>query len=170
MSVCFHYNSFANFVMSIHDEPSLWWPFGWMVKYIKSCSHEVAKHKSGVYMVTQSVRMRNAHAGPLRIKRRQYTNPMSKFLTLWRRLSPFGETQLFTLPTDIQTDLKYKPFDQLLSFWWLFYRKTTPLQWSDFGSSFRTWGPVSGDAGGPIDCKVDDLCNHVGFTMTYLLR
>jgi hypothetical protein len=22
----------------------------------------------------------------------------------------------------------------------------------------------SGDAGGPIDCRVDDLCNHVGFT------
>jgi hypothetical protein len=49
---------------------------------IKSCSHEVAKHKSGVIcqfhqtvpplattlmkMVTQSVRMGNAHAGPLR--------------------------------------------------------------------------------------------------------
>jgi hypothetical protein len=47
-------------------------------------------------------------------------------LTLWRRLSPFGETQLYTLPSDIQTDLESKPFDQLLNFWWLFYRKTTP--------------------------------------------
>jgi hypothetical protein len=62
--------------------------------YIKSCSHEVAKHKSRVMcqfllplattlreMVTQSVRMGNAHAGSLRIRRRQYTNPMSKFVS-----------------------------------------------------------------------------------------
>jgi hypothetical protein len=57
----------------------------------------VANHKSGVTcqfhltvpplattlkkMVTQSVRMGNAHAGSLRIRRRQYTNPMSKFLS-----------------------------------------------------------------------------------------
>jgi hypothetical protein len=62
--------------------------------YIKSCSHEVAKHKSGEIcqfhltappsattlrkMVMQSVRMGNAHAGSLRTRRRQYTNPMSK--------------------------------------------------------------------------------------------
>jgi hypothetical protein len=32
-------------------------------------------------MVTQSVRMGNAHAGSLRIRRRQYTNPMSKFVS-----------------------------------------------------------------------------------------
>jgi hypothetical protein len=69
------------------------------VSYIKSCSHEVAKHKSvgGVIcqfhltvpplattlrkMVTQSVQMGNAHAGSLRNRRRPYTNPMSKFVS-----------------------------------------------------------------------------------------
>jgi hypothetical protein len=65
--------------------------------YIKLCSHEVAKHKSGVIcrfhlmvpalattlrkMVTQSVRMGNAHAWSLRTRRRQYTNPMSKLVS-----------------------------------------------------------------------------------------
>jgi hypothetical protein len=65
--------------------------------YIKSCSREVAKHKSGVIcqfhltvqplattlrkMVTQSVRMGNAHAGSLLTRRRQYTNPMSKLVS-----------------------------------------------------------------------------------------
>jgi hypothetical protein len=57
----------------------------------------MAKHKSRVIcqfhltvpplattlrkMVTQYVRMGNAHAGPLRTRRRQYTNPMSKFVS-----------------------------------------------------------------------------------------
>jgi hypothetical protein len=65
--------------------------------YIKSCSHEVAKHRSGVIcqfqmtvpplattlrkMVTQSVRMGNTHACSLRTRKRQYTNPMSTFVS-----------------------------------------------------------------------------------------
>jgi hypothetical protein len=66
---------------------------------IKSCSHEMAKHKSGVICqfhltvpplattlrkkVAQSVRMGNTHAGSLRIRISQYTNPMamSKFVS-----------------------------------------------------------------------------------------
>jgi hypothetical protein len=32
-------------------------------------------------MVTQSVRMGNAHAGSLRTRRRQYTNPMFKLVS-----------------------------------------------------------------------------------------
>jgi hypothetical protein len=31
-------------------------------------------------------------------------------------------------------------------------------------SSVKIHGFGSGDAGGLIDCRVDDLCNHVGFT------
>jgi hypothetical protein len=31
-------------------------------------------------------------------------------------------------------------------------------------SSVDFHGFSSGDAGGPIDCRGDDICNHVGFT------
>jgi hypothetical protein len=31
-------------------------------------------------------------------------------------------------------------------------------------SSVNFHGFGLGDAGGPIDCRADDLCNHVGFT------
>jgi hypothetical protein len=31
-------------------------------------------------------------------------------------------------------------------------------------SSVNCHGLGYGDAGSPIDCRVDDLCNHIGFT------
>jgi hypothetical protein len=48
-------------------------------------------------------------------------------LTLSGPRAHIGTVQLYTLPLDIQTDLESKPFDQLLNFWCLFYRKKTPL-------------------------------------------
>jgi hypothetical protein len=69
------FNQYAFYVMII-------WPTSW--SYIKLCSHEVANHKSGVicrFHLTVPVRMGNAHAGSLRTRRRQYTNPMSKLIS-----------------------------------------------------------------------------------------
>jgi hypothetical protein len=58
-------------------------------------------------------------------------NCLAPELAIWRVPTMHPPT-----PPDIQTDLDPKQFDQLLNFWCLFHRKTTPpppLQWRDFG-------------------------------------